>query len=109
MPTEPESPLDPPLYESVIERRIREAMERGEFDHLPGSGKPIEGLNVAYDPEWWLKRWVTRENLTDLRRELVAQRTRETVRLRANVDPAVDSERLAHIEARITAIDERLH
>jgi Domain of unknown function (DUF1992) len=28
--------------ESAIEQRIREAMERGEFDDLPGKGKPID-------------------------------------------------------------------
>ncbi|SFM40511.1 DnaJ family domain-containing protein [Thermodesulforhabdus norvegica] len=29
------------LYEKIAEERIREAMERGEFDNLPGKGKPI--------------------------------------------------------------------
>jgi len=29
-------------FESVIEKRIREAQKKGEFDNLPGSGKPIE-------------------------------------------------------------------
>ena len=28
--------------ESAIEQRIREAMERGEFDNLAGSGKPLD-------------------------------------------------------------------
>ena len=28
--------------ESAIEKRIREAMARGEFDNLPGKGKPID-------------------------------------------------------------------
>ena len=32
--------MDP--YESVVERQIREAQERGEFDNLPGAGKPLE-------------------------------------------------------------------
>lgn len=28
--------------ESAIEQKIREAMARGEFDNLPGSGKPLD-------------------------------------------------------------------
>lgn len=28
--------------ESAIEQQIREAIERGEFDNLPGKGKPID-------------------------------------------------------------------
>ncbi len=28
-------------FEIVAERRIREAMERGEFDKLPGAGRPL--------------------------------------------------------------------
>src|SRR6478672_13390321 len=28
--------------ESSIEARIKEAMERGEFDNLPGKGKPLD-------------------------------------------------------------------
>ena len=31
-----------PSYETLIEQRIREATERGEFEGLPGAGKPIE-------------------------------------------------------------------
>lgn len=34
-------------FEKISEDKIREAMERGEFDDLPGRGKPLEGL-AAY-------------------------------------------------------------
>ncbi len=30
------------LFEKIAERRIREAMERGDFDNLPGAGKPLD-------------------------------------------------------------------
>lgn len=30
-------------YESVVDRQIRQARERGEFDNLPGMGKPLPG------------------------------------------------------------------
>ena len=49
--------------ESVAERRIRQAMERGEFDDLPGAGKPIPGAGQPDDPLWWFRKWVERERL----------------------------------------------
>jgi hypothetical protein len=30
------------VFELIAEQRIAEAIARGEFDHLPGSGRPIE-------------------------------------------------------------------
>ena len=27
--------------DDIVERRIREAQQRGDFDHLPGTGKPL--------------------------------------------------------------------
>ena len=39
-------------WESLIDQRIREAMERGEFDDLPGKGEPIDtSENPFEDPE----------------------------------------------------------
>ena len=29
-------------FERIVEAMIKEAMERGEFDNLPGKGKPID-------------------------------------------------------------------
>ena len=34
--------MSPKDWESAIERQIREAMERGDFDNLPGKGKPLD-------------------------------------------------------------------
>jgi hypothetical protein len=31
-----------PGFEKIIEERIRRAQERGEFENLPGAGKPLE-------------------------------------------------------------------
>ncbi|NNF65070.1 MAG: DUF1992 domain-containing protein [Acidimicrobiia bacterium] len=52
------------LPESWVDRLIREAAERGEFDDLEGSGKPIEMLKDPYDENWWVKRWIEREKLS---------------------------------------------
>ncbi|MCA3212633.1 MAG: DUF1992 domain-containing protein [Burkholderiales bacterium] len=31
-----------PAYETLIEQRIREATERGDFEGLPGTGQPVQ-------------------------------------------------------------------
>lgn len=49
-----------------VEQQLRIAQERGEFDNLPGTGKPIEGLGSQHDPDWWLKKLVERERLSVL-------------------------------------------
>ncbi len=46
-----------------VDLQVRQAMERGEFDDLPGQGKPIEDLGVEHDPDWWVKKLVERENI----------------------------------------------
>lgn len=51
-----------PYYESWVERQIREAMERGEFDDLPGAGKPLD-LGDVDDPDWWVKRKMAAEGI----------------------------------------------
>jgi hypothetical protein len=51
-------------YESAFEAQIRQAQERGEFDNLPGAGKPLPGAGEVYDENWWLKEWVRREDIS---------------------------------------------
>ncbi|MGN9811650.1 DUF1992 domain-containing protein [Micromonospora sp. BQ11] len=54
-------------WEATVEAQIRSAQERGEFDNLPGMGKPIPGRNLPYDESWWIKSFLEREALpTDL-------------------------------------------
>ncbi|QIM21680.1 DUF1992 domain-containing protein [Phycicoccus sp. HDW14] len=54
--------VERPRYESPVERAIREAQERGEFDDLPGAGKPLRVENTD-DPMWWVRQLVEREQL----------------------------------------------
>lgn len=54
--------MSQPYHESAVEKQIREAQERGEFDNLPGAGKPLD-LRDSGDPDWWIKRYAARENL----------------------------------------------
>lgn len=49
--------------ESFVDRLIREAMERGEFDELPDAGKPIAGVGKHDDQWWWFRRWVKRNSI----------------------------------------------
>lgn len=49
-------------FESIVERKIREAQERGEFDDLPGAGKPLQ-LGDPYDEDWWLASMLRREGV----------------------------------------------
>lgn len=49
-----------------VDLQLRQAMERGEFDDLPGKGKPIKGLGATHDPDWWVKQLVEREKIAVL-------------------------------------------
>ena len=45
-----------------VDLQIERAIARGEFDNLPGAGKPLPPLDP--DPNWWLKKLIERENIT---------------------------------------------
>lgn len=51
-------------FESWVERQIREATERGEFDNLPGAGQPIPGLTGRDDEDWWVRGLLEREKIS---------------------------------------------
>ncbi|WP_426245669.1 DUF1992 domain-containing protein [Nocardioides sp. LHG3406-4] len=51
-----------------VDLQVQQAMERGEFDDLPGRGKPIPGIGTdsaeGWDPDWWVKKLIEREQIT---------------------------------------------
>jgi hypothetical protein len=47
-----------------VDLQIKQAMERGEFDDLPGQGKPLGDLGSPEDRDWWLRKLVERERIT---------------------------------------------
>jgi DnaJ homologue, subfamily C, member 28, conserved domain len=51
-------------WESWIDKQIREAEERGEFEDLAGAGKPIPDLDKPFDEMWWVKNKLRREGLS---------------------------------------------
>ena len=48
-------------WESWLDEQIRQAREDGAFDNLDGAGKPLPDLDQGYDPDWWVKKLVCRE------------------------------------------------
>ena len=81
-----------------VELEIQRAIRRGDFDDLPGAGKPLPDRGDEHDPEWWLKRLVEREQL-NLLPPALALRT-EDARLEQTLD-ALGSERQVreHLES----------
>lgn len=70
-------------WESWIDRQILDGQERGEFDNLPGHGKPIADLDKPRDESWWVRDKLARENVTvalppqlEVRKDLDAARER---------------------------------
>jgi hypothetical protein len=66
--------------ETWIDRQIREAAERGEFDNLSGAGKPLPNLDRPFTAERWAVDWVQREggDLRGLLPPLLALRRERT-------------------------------
>ena len=47
-----------------VDLQVQKAIERGDFDNLPGQGKPLPPLDD--DPNWWLKKLIEREKISVL-------------------------------------------
>jgi len=106
MPTEPDDAPEPWQDTTnagldAVERQIREAMARGEFDALPGAGKPLPDLDRQYEPAWWAKRYVERSRREDAANELRRLAREETPRLRAAMDREAAEARVVEINAAI--------
>ncbi|MGA1838013.1 DUF1992 domain-containing protein [Herbiconiux sp. 11R-BC] len=69
-----------------VEIQIQQAMRRGDFDDLPGAGKPLRGLGGSYDPDWWIRQKIERENLTGLGPPALTLRTEN-----ASLDERLDA------------------
>jgi hypothetical protein len=49
---------------SWVDLQLRQAVARGDFDQLPGYGKPLTNLSGDHDPDWWVKQLIEREQIT---------------------------------------------
>ena len=94
-------------HESSVDRQIREATERGEFDDLPGSSEPLDSVAGGYDPDWWARSFVRRERLRDEADDLRRLIRTETPRLRAAGDE-VARRRVEEINLRVESLNEHL-
>jgi len=56
----------------IADERIQQAMDEGAFDNLAGQGQPLPDLDAPYDENWWVRKWMKRQSLSEpeLRREL---------------------------------------
>lgn len=93
-------------YESLIDQQIRMAQERGDFDNLPGAGKPLPGRGTPDDDLWWLRGYLRREGIsveamlpTSLRLAKQLDRLPDTV-AQLKTEPAV-RERVAILNQQI--------
>ncbi len=90
-----------------MDRQIREARERGEFDNLPGAGKPIPGINQPYDEMWWVKKKLASEEASFLPPALALRKEVDEVLERIMHERSEDSVRsmLLAINARISHVN----
>lgn len=82
-------------FESWIDKQIREAQERGDFDELPGLGEPLPDADAPRDEMWWVKKKMHREGLSYLPPALA---------LRKEAEDALEAAARARSEDRVRAI-----
>jgi hypothetical protein len=69
-----------------VDLEVQRAIERGEFDNLPGAGKPLK-LPDRHDPDWWLKQLIERESISGVAPPAIMLRTED-----AALDASLDEE-----------------
>lgn len=79
-----------------VEISIQQAIRRGDFDNLPGTGKPLTNLHQTYDPNWWIRQKIERENITGLGPPALTLRT-ENAGLDARLDAAASESSVREI------------
>jgi hypothetical protein len=82
-------------WETWIDRQIRDAQERGEFDGLTTAGKPIPDLDRPRDGDWWTKKLIQREGVDTLPK---------TLRVRKELEQALADIAAADDEAEVRTI-----
>jgi len=92
-------------YESHIDRKIREAQERGQFDNLPGAGKPLSDHGREYYEDWWVKDWLRREGATAGALPPTLALRREAQDLRDNIDRRTSED---DVRAYVAGLNEQL-
>jgi hypothetical protein len=90
-------------FESWVDQQIREAADRGEFDDLPGAGKPLPDAGGPDDENWWLRGYLRRENVeTDVLLPVA-------MRLRKRIERLPETVRALRSESEVRAAVARLN
>ena len=94
-------------WESWIDAQIRVAREQGAFDNLPGAGKPLPNIGDEYDPDWWVKQLVKREDVSILPPSLEVLRKveKELAAIEQLDDEAAVRHRVAALNAEIAKLN----
>ena len=79
-----------------VEISLQQAMRRGDFDDLPGAGKPLRDLGGVHDPDWWIRAKIEREKITGLGPPALTLRS-ENAELDARLDQVFTEERVREI------------
>ncbi|WP_051167811.1 DUF1992 domain-containing protein [Actinoplanes sp. N902-109] len=95
----------PHWYESHIDRKIREAQEQGQFDNLPGAGKPLSDHGQEYSEDWWVRDWLRREGAAGGALPPTLAVRREAGDLRETVDKRHTED---EVRAYVAALNEQL-
>jgi hypothetical protein len=94
-------------WETWIDAQIRVAKEQGAFDNLPGAGKPLPNIGDEYDPDWWVKQFVKREEVSILppSLELLRKVERELAAIEKLDDEAAVRHRVAALNIEIAKVN----
>src|SRR5262245_57017570 len=94
-------------WETWIDAQIRVAREQGAFDNLPVAGKPLPNLDQAYDPPWWVKQLIQREQVSDLppSLELLRKVEKELAAIEKLPDEATVRHRVAALNVEIAKVN----
>lgn len=91
-------------WDCLAEQRIRDAQEQGQFENLPGFGKPIPGIDEPHDELWWVKEKLKREQISALPPALAIRLDLE--KTLARVAAAVTED---EVRQEVAALNERIH
>ena len=89
-------------FESWVDKQISDAVERGEFENLPGAGEPLRDLDKPYD-EVWVTNHMRREGLPT--EDLLPP----SLRLRKEIERLPDTVRPLRSEQAVRSLVEELN
>ncbi|EGL83366.1 DnaJ-like, subfamily C, domain-containing protein [Caldalkalibacillus thermarum TA2.A1] len=84
------------ILSQIAEEKIREAMKKGEFDNLPGQGKPLNLEDLSRVPEDLRAGYKLLKNAGVLPEELQMQK--EIINLQSLIECCYDNEQKAKMK-----------